>query len=255
MNSENSENSEKTQLSQLSQLSEDILDDYLTALYKKLKFRGDSLDKYFSNLPKRVKAGDIIEMNQIQKEKFYGIVKDSYNALIKMPEVENVNNKFEFKIHNSDTLKNYNFKLTPLELINHILFTVFLYIYKLENISVEYGFSRNDFQKYEFAKIYTLILDIPGMAKRITDLASDINSNGQNVILEPYTESLANPRERVIPPTPRQGWRDDSKKGGVKSTFQKSRAKRSSFQKSRAKRCTFQKSRAKRLAFQKSRAK
>ena len=110
----NSENSEKTQLSQLSQLSEDILDNYLTAIYKQLKFRGDSLDKYFSNLPKRVKAGDIIEMNQTQKEKFYGIVKDSYNALIKMPEVGNVNNKFEFKIYNSDTLKNYDF--TPLNI-------------------------------------------------------------------------------------------------------------------------------------------
>jgi len=247
MNSENSEKSEKTQLSQLSQLSEDILDNYLTAIYKQLKFRGDSLDKYFSNLPKRVKAGDIIEMNQTQKEKFYGIVKDSYNALIKMPEVGNVNNKFEFKIYNSDTLKNYDFKLTPLELMNHILFTLFLYIYKLENISVEYGFARNDFQKYEFAKIYTLILDIPDMAKRITDLASDINSNGQNVTLEPYIESLANTRYRVVPPTPRQGWRDDSKKGGVKrrKTTRKNLRKKNKKCSRKRSRSTFQKSRAK----------
>jgi hypothetical protein len=212
-------------------------------MYKQLKFRGDSSDKYFSNLPKRVKAGDIIEMNQTQKEQFYGIVKDSYNGLIKMPEVGNVNDKFEFKIYDSETLKNYEFKLTPLELINNILFTLFLYIYKLENTSVEYGFANNDFQKYEFAKIYTLILKIPGMAKRITDLASDINSNGRNVDLEPYNEALAKPRYRVVPPTPKQGWSDEtsSKKGGLK---RRKTARKSTFLKSRAKkRCTFQKSR------------
>jgi hypothetical protein len=209
-------NSEKTQLSQMSHVSENVLDDFLKAMYDILKATGNTNDQKYANDPHYVKAGNIIEMNENQKEIFYGIVKDSYNGLITMPEVEISRDKFVIKIRNSDPYRSiHEIKLSTLELINYIIVTLFIYIYKLQNVNIKFGFPHYDNQKYEFTKLYTLIINIPGMAERITNLSTNIDSNGEIVSTETYNPSQ-NLAERVIPPRPESGWPSE-KLGGTKS--------------------------------------
>jgi hypothetical protein len=227
--------SERKKLSQLSNISEDILDKFLTAIYDRLKSTGDIIDSAYSDVPHHIKAGDIITMDETQRELFYGIINDCYKGLITMPEVEHSGDKFIIKIYDS---KNGNYReinSTSLELINDIIFTMIFYIYKLENSNVTYGFLKNDFQKYEFAKLYTLILNIPDMPERIINLASDINSRGENIPFETYDAEFAKPEHRVLPPPPEQGWynneksendESDSKKGGVKRKTARKRVRK-----------------------------
>ena len=223
--------SEKAQLSQMSQVPQETLDAFLKAMYGRLRTKGILNDQLYRDDAHYVKAGNINEMNENQKEIFFGIVKDCYNGLITMPEVEISHDKFLIKVYDSDTRTiAHVIKLTSLELINHILITIFVYIYKLQNVNIKFGFPPNDYQKYEFTKLYTLILNIPGMAERITNLSTNIDSNGETTQVETYYP-IENSSERVIPPRPESGWPSE-KLGGRKSTSRKSTSRKSSSRKS-----------------------
>jgi len=222
-------NSENNKLAQLSNVKGEHLDKVLTELYNLLKTTGNAIDRNYVNDPHYVKAGDITKMNEEQKEIFYGIVNDCYKGLITMSDVEDIGgDNYRIKMSDSDNNKIINMTFTCLGLIENIIFTIFFYIYKLQNSSVRISSLVNDSQQKTFAKLYTLILNIPNMAKRINDLATYINSKGENIPLETYDPQFEQQIKRVIPPP-----QDLNKNGGVKRKTYRKRSRNSYRKRSR----------------------
>jgi len=150
------------------------IDPYLNKLYERIQFNANLDDE-----------SNIKEMNEEEKNIFCDIVKDCYNNLIKMQEIELVNDEFVIKIYDSETrVIASKINLSSSELLKYIVMTLFLYIYKLQRNYIRLGeviLIKNDAPyklNYDyFTKIYTLILRIPGMSERIINLSNSIDSN------------------------------------------------------------------------------
>jgi len=247
--------SERSKISQLSNVSEVDLDRVLTDIYNRLKATGNRIDQDYSNDTHYVKAGDIKQMNETQKEIFYGIVNDCYKGLVTMPVVEDMGgDNYRIKIRDSENNRNFDMTFTSLGLIENTMFTIFFYIYKLQNARIKFASLVNESQQKAFAKLYTLILNIPDMAERITNLSNDIiKSNEKSITLETYHPVFEGQTTRVVPQPPRQGWDRPaidwnnltaSKKGGVKRKTSRKSSRKSSkkrLRKSSRKKCKHKK--------------
>jgi hypothetical protein len=161
------------------------IDLYLERLYQRIKLNANIDDMANKNTVNYVPIGNIKDMNQEQRNLFYDIVKDCYNNLIKMPEIELENDEFVIKIYDSETnVIASKINLSYSELLNYLVVMLFIYIYKFQRVNIRLGelvFRKNNVPykaNYDyFTKLYTLIMRIPGMSERIVNLSTSIDSN------------------------------------------------------------------------------
>jgi len=168
------------------------IDLYLERLYQRIKSNANIDDKANENTVKYVPIGNIEDMNQEQRNLFYDVVKDCYNDLIKMPEIELENDEFVIKIYDSETnVIASKINLSYSELLNYLVVMLFIYIYKFQRVNIRLGelvFRKNNVPykaNYDyFTKLYTLIMRIPGMSERIVNLSTSIDSNSNEIVTQ-----------------------------------------------------------------------
>lgn len=195
---------------------------------------------------------EINEMNDEQKRRFYHLVNDIYMELF--DEIENNlipkirlrrPDKIELSIYNNlqqePDVADYTFDFTQFKKI--VVTTILVNIYKLDNIDFGGIFKKNDDYQFIIAQLFIYITDIPEMAKRITELASDIGANGFKTRKKKDEETSLEPPpplrrdQLVIPPPPTYGWPSENhdKSGGKTNRKRKNRSRTKSKSKSTTK--------------------
>ena len=214
-------------------ISESYIDSIIKEIKPTLKYKNDTIK----------------EMDDEQKRRFYRLVNDIYMELFdaiknnRLPKIKlNRNNEIELSIYNNldqeQNIADYVFQVKQFKRI--IVTTLLVNIYKLDDDDFGGIFKKNDDYQFIMAQLFIYILDIPNMAKRITELASDIGANTFETRQESNQTYLEPPlisSEKVIPPTPNSGWPSDNrgKLGGKTNRKRKYRSRSRSTSNSRSK--------------------
>ena len=217
------------------EISESLIDSFIKEIKPTIKYKNNKIN----------------EMNDEQKRRFYRLVNDIYMELLdaiknnRIPKIKLVrNNEIEISVYNNldqeQNVADYIFQVKQFKKI--IVTTILVNIYKLDNIDFGGIFKKNEDYQFIIAQLYIYITDIPEMAKRITNLASDIGANGFETRQEEAQTSLEAPQsirrdQLVIPPTPRYGWPSDNsgKLGGKTNRKRKYRSRSNSKSTSKSK--------------------